>query len=173
MRLMGRFLIGLIGLGMLTYMGLCLAVWQGQSRLIFHPQTGLAIPPTDLGLTYEDVWIPVSNGQIHGWWLPAQDTHAKTLLYLHGNAGNIETNLWRAGYLSQMELSVLIIDYRGYGLSSGPFPNETRVYEDTNAAWDYLIQNRKIDPQNIIIFGHSIVGVPSVAVAGAKKGAHF
>ncbi|MEL6381062.1 MAG: alpha/beta fold hydrolase [Cyanobacteria bacterium J06626_18] len=162
---MGRWILKLGGLGVFAYIGACLAIWFGQPRLIFHPQMGLALTPADLDLPYEDVWIPVDEGQIHGWWIPANAPNAKTVLYLHGNAGNIETNVWRARYLSQLGLSVLLIDYRGYGLSSGPFPNETRVYEDTNAAWDYLTQNRKITPQNIVIFGHSIGGAIAINLA--------
>ncbi|MGF1521086.1 MAG: alpha/beta hydrolase [Leptolyngbyaceae cyanobacterium] len=162
---MGGLLLGLIGVGAIAYVGVCLAIWLGQSRLIFHPQSDLATTPGDIGLTYQDVQIPVGGGHLHGWWLPATDDHTQTILFLHGNAGNIAANLRYAGELCQAGPSILMIDYRGYGLSSGPFPNEARVYEDASAAWRYLTQTQSIAPENIVIFGHSIGGAIAIELA--------
>ena len=162
---MGRFIIGLAGAGAIAYIGVCIAMWFGQNRLMFHPQAELETTPASIEVPYQDVWIPVGEGQLHGWWLPSEDPQAKTVLFLHGNAGNIGANLGYAWRLSQMGLSVLLIDYRGYGLSSGPFPNETRVYEDASAAWNYLTQTQAIPPETIVISGHSIGGAIAIELA--------
>lgn len=162
---MGRFIIGLAGVGAIAYIGACIAMWFGQNRLMFHPQKGLETTPASIGVPYQDVWIPLGEEQLHGWWLPSENPQAKTVLFLHGNAGNIEANLGYAWRLSQIGLSVLMIDYRGYGLSSDTFPNETRVYEDASAAWNYLTQTQAIAPENIVILGHSIGGAIAIELA--------
>jgi len=157
--------LGLLGLGAIAYATFCLALWLGQTRLIFYPPPAPASTPADIGLPYEEVWIPVSPGQIHGWWLPSRRPNANTVLVLHGNASNVENTLQQTLPFLEIGLSALIIDYRGYGLSSGPFPNEARVYEDATAAWNYLTQIRKIPAESIIIFGHSIGGAIAIELA--------
>lgn len=162
---MGRLLVGLVGFGAIAYIAFCLALWLGQTRLIFYPQPVSINTPADWGLTYEDVQIPVGKGHLHGWWLPHPDPDAKTVLILHGNASNVAGTLSQTWRLLEAGLSALIVDYRGYGRSSGPFPNETRVYEDAAAAWNYLTETRQIAPNSIIIFGHSIGGAIAIDLA--------
>lgn len=157
--------LGLLGLGAIAYALVCIGLWWGQTRLIFYPQPAPATTPAEAGLAYEDVWIPVGNAQIHGWWFSAADPNAKTVLILHGNASNVEDTLHQTFHLLEAGLAALIIDYRGYGLSSGPFPNEKRVYEDAAAAWHYLTETRGIAPASIIIFGHSIGGAIAIDLA--------
>lgn len=147
------------------YLGFCLFLYFYQSRLIFHPKSLIGLTPSEVALEYEEVWLPVvSGGRIHGWWLPGAHP-TRTLLYLHGNGGNIGVNLEHARRFQQMGFSVFLFDYRGYGLSEGPFPNEARVYEDANAAWDYLIQTRNIQPADIYLYGHSLGGAIAIELA--------
>jgi hypothetical protein len=162
---MVKGLLGLAGAGAIAYGTLCLALWWGQTRLIFFPQPPPLLTPTAMGLTFEEVWIPVEDTRLHGWWLPAADPRAKTVLVFHGNATNVEGALAQALEFLQVGLNVLLIDYRGYGLSAGPFPNEAQVYEDAAAAWDYLTQIRRIPPGSIVIFGHSIGGAIAIELA--------
>lgn len=150
----------------IAYLLACFYLWRFQTRLIFLPQQALPITPDQLNLPHQDVWIPVDHGgQIHGWWLPSVVTTDKTLLYLHGNGSNIAGNLGLAYRFQRLGLNVLLIDYRGYGRSSGPFPNEQRVYEDATAAWRYLTQTRQISPEHIVLYGHSIGGAIALELA--------
>jgi pimeloyl-ACP methyl ester carboxylesterase len=89
----------------------------------------------------------------------------KVLLFLHGNGENIAANLNKAKIFQELGFSVLLIDYRGYGLSEGEFPSESQVYEDAQAAWNYLTQDRNIAPENIIIYGHSLGGAIAINLA--------
>jgi hypothetical protein len=148
-----------------TYIGLCLFLRVWQTRLIFFPPAVIATTPAELSLRYEEVWLPVSTGKIHGWWIPAPKAEAPVLLYFHGNGSNIGDNVHRASRFHQLGLSVLLIDYRGYGKSSGPFPNESLVYEDAEAAWTYLTQKRKIAPKNIFLYGQSLGGAIAIEMA--------
>lgn len=163
-------LLGALAVSLALYAGVCALLWVGQRRLVFAPSPILTTTPTDMNLPHEEVWIPIESGQVHGWWLP-QPQAALTLLYLHGNAGNVSSNLSKAAAFQQMGLSVLIIDYRGYGLSSGPFPSEAAMYADAAAAWQHLVQDRGFNPEQIVIFGHSIGGAIAIDLAIAQPSA--
>ncbi|MDB9525729.1 alpha/beta hydrolase [Oscillatoria sp. CS-180] len=165
---MGRLVLTLFGLGAIAYVAFCLALWFGQTRLIFHPQPVPTMTPADVGLSYEDVWIEMNPGNLHGWWISAQDPDAKTVLILHGNASNVEDGLIHAQYFLESGLSALVVDYRGYGKSAGDFPNEASVYEDAAAAWTYLVQTRNMAPKSIVLFGHSIGGAIAVELASQQ-----
>ena len=164
---MVKVLVGILGVAALVYLGLCGWLWFSQRRLMFLPSAELTTTPADLGLAYETVVIPVGEGgRIHGWWLPGDGPSSLTVLYLHGNAGNISTNLGRTALLRSLGVSVLTIDYRGYGLSSGPLATEHRLYEDAEAAYRYLHQDRGIDPSQLVIYGHSLGGAIALDLAG-------
>lgn len=150
----------------LAYGGMCLFLYRQQQRIIFFPSSTLTTTPADFGISYTDVWIPVSNDgeneQLHGWWMPSQESDAPGLLYFHGNGDNVSANASKASWFHSLGFSVLIIDYRGYGLSSSDFPSEQRVYEDADAAWQYLTQELEVAPQNSLVFGHSLGGAIAI-----------
>ncbi|MCM1984356.1 alpha/beta hydrolase [Lyngbya confervoides] len=155
----------LTGLGIL-YVSACGLVYSQQRQLIFKPSRGVDVTPAQIQLDYEEVWIAVPTDgneaqRIHGWWIPAQDPKG-TLLYLHGNGFNIAANLGLAQRFHRQGLSVLLIDYRGYGNSDGDFPSEEWVYDDAEAAWSYLRNDRHIPAEKIVVFGHSLGGAIAI-----------
>lgn len=135
------------------------------NEINFFPPSDLIATPSQVNLRYEEVWLPVSTGKIHGWWIPTSNSEAPVILYFHGNGSNIGDCVNRALRFHQIGLSVMLIDYRGYGKSSGPFPNESLVYEDAKTAFNYLTQTRKIAPQNIFLFGESLGGAIAIETA--------
>jgi len=158
------------------YGSVCLALWFGQTRLVFAPEREITTTPAKFNAKYEDVLIPVKKADgnsenIYGWWLPnaKQEEKAdfgdrKVILYLHGNGKNISANAKHANRLMRMGFSVLLIDYRGYGRSEGAFPNESSVYIDAQTAWDYLI-SKGYKPNQIVIYGHSLGGAIAIELA--------
>jgi len=102
---------------------------------------------------------------LNGWWLPADQVLAPAVLYLHGNDKNIGSNLEHVARLRDGGLSVLIVDYRGYGKSGGSFPSETTVNEDAEAAWKYLVKTLHADPRRTFIYGHSLGGAIALELA--------
>lgn len=158
----GSILLGILAT---VYLSLCLLLRWGQTRLMFFPDPIIKSTPADYNLPYQDVWLRVDTGTVHGWWIESALPTAPTLLYLHGNGSNNGDAPDLAAAFRQLGLSVLLIDYRGYGKSNGTFPSETSVYKDAQAAWDYLTLQRKIAPQNIIIYGHSLGGAIAVELA--------
>jgi uncharacterized protein len=89
------------------------------------------------------------------------------MLYLHGNDKNISgaSDLERATRLRAMGFNMLLVDYRGYGKSTGGEPTEAKVYEDAEAAWNYLTRQRAIDSKRTFIFGHSLGGAIAINLA--------
>jgi len=154
-----------LGIVVVLYLLACLALRQYQTRLIFFPEASLKGTPAEVGMQYEDVWLESSEGKVHGWWMPAAKVDAPALLYLHGNGSNIGDLAGRALQLQQLGVGVLLIDYRGYGKSSGPFPNEQRVYEDAEAGWQYLTEDRGIERKDVLIYGRSIGGAIALNLA--------
>ncbi len=121
------------------------------------PGRALIALPSDVGLDYEDVSLTTSdNEQLHGWYIPAPDSRG-VLLFFHGNAGNISHRLDSIRIFHELGLDTLIIDYRGYGQSTGN-ASEQGTYLDAQATWDYLINDRRIPADRIIVFGRSLGG---------------
>lgn len=149
-----------VGMVAIAYLSICIALLFWQNRLIFVPSPIIEYTPSDLGLVYEDVWLLLSNRvakpeRLHGWWIPTANS-GDVLLYLHGNGKNVSANLEHAQRLHQLGFSVFLFDYRGYGRSEGNFPTESGVYRDAQAAWNYLVEQRGIPPENIFLYGHSL-----------------
>lgn len=126
-----------------------------EHRGIYYPQKAIEFTPEFTGLSFEDVYITTGdNIEINGWFIP--HTGARyTLLFCHGNAGNIGHRLEKIMLLRQASLNIFIIDYRGYGRSRGR-PSEAGIYLDTKAAYDYLVEQRKIRPGDVILYGESL-----------------
>jgi fermentation-respiration switch protein FrsA (DUF1100 family) len=139
-----------------------------QPRLVYFPIKQLQIIPTQVGLPYEDVSFETSDGlRLHGWYIPARGA-SYTVLFFHGNAGNISHRLESLAIFHRLGLSTFIIDYRGFGNSHGS-PDEHGTYQDALAAWDYLRQERQQEPGNIILFGRSLGGAVAAWLATQVK----
>jgi uncharacterized protein len=151
-----------------AYIGAGWYLWANQRELIFLPSRDVRQSPSDVGLKYEEVSVPILGSQptsLRGWWLPSGDTAAPTFLYLHGNDLNIGGNVEHVARLNRLGFAVLAVDYRGYGKSEGAFPSETQVYEDAEAAWSYLVHDRRVDPAQAFVYGHSLGGAVAIQLA--------
>lgn len=146
----------LAGIG--AYAAICVYVYYVQSGLIYFPNMpgrDLVATPENIGLAYQDIeFVTEDDVSLHGWFI-ATDDAAATVLFFHGNAGNISHRLESIEIFHRLGLNVFIIDYRGYGQSEGK-TSEKGTYRDAEAAWDYLIDTRGIDARQIIIFGRSL-----------------
>lgn len=155
-----RTLLSLIGVAASLYLVLGLLLYLFQGSMIFlsaMPGRDLETTPQDIGLDYEDVFIETTDDErLHGWFIPAMNSRG-TLLFFHGNAGNISHRLDSIAIFNRLGLDVLIIDYRGYGQSSGK-TTEAGTYRDAQAAWGYLVGERGVPATQIVIFGRSLGG---------------
>ena len=134
-------------------------VYFMQGRMLYLPNVPgrtLTMTPTDAGMDYEDVSIETADGvTLHGWFVAGRSP--RVLLFFHGNAGNISHRLNSIRQFRDIGLSVLIIDYRGYGQSGGR-TTETGTYRDADAAWRYLTDSRGVLASDIVVFGRSLGG---------------
>jgi fermentation-respiration switch protein FrsA (DUF1100 family) len=136
---------------------LVLVVYFMQGRMLYLPDIPgrtLVMTPADAGMDYKDVSIETTDGvTLHGWFIAGRSS--RVLLFFHGNAGNISHRLDSIAQFRDLGLSVLIVDYRGYGQSEGR-TTEKGIYRDADAAWRYLIEDRGVAAGDIIIFGRSL-----------------
>ena len=144
-------------------------IWDTQRESIFEPAAALQTSPARLGAPFEELRIPsgsgAERGDLHAWWIPAEKPDAPTVLYLHGNFRNISYNLENALRYRALGSNLLLVDYRGYGKSTGGKPSEAKVYEDAEAAWQYLVKQRGVKPQQLFIYGHSLGGAVAIDLA--------
>ncbi|HXE74886.1 MAG TPA: alpha/beta hydrolase [Candidatus Xenobia bacterium] len=141
-----------------------------EDRFIFFPEPSRPsdLTPAQAGVEVEDVFITTSDAvRIHAWWATGENA-TRTVLYFHGNAGNLSLRLPNIGWLQQLPANVLAVDYRGYGKSEGK-PTEEGVYRDAEAAYDYLVGERKIPPEQIVVLGQSLGSAVAVDVASKRR----
>ena len=139
------------------YLIILLLMYLFQSAFIYFPTKSLTASPADRGLEYEEVYLYTEDDlRLHGWYIPAQDARG-SVLFFHGNAGNISGRLESIMIFNELRLNVFIFDYRGYGRSEGK-PTEAGTYKDAIAAWRYLTEVQDENPRDIILFGRSLGG---------------
>lgn len=154
-----RVVMNLLWSVLIAYAVILLLVFLFQSQLVYFPHVAreLVGTPRVAGLDYEDVQLRTADDvMLNGWWVPARDARAAVLIF-HGNAGNISHRIGYLTMFNRLGYSVLIVDYRGYGKSTGA-PSEEGTYRDAEAAWLYLLETRKLRPQDVVLFGESLGG---------------
>jgi uncharacterized protein len=142
---------------MLAYGAVVLLVFLFQSRLVYYPEVGreVAVTPKSYGLDFQPAEIRTVDGEtLQAWWVPAENARGTVLLF-HGNAGNISHRLDYLQMFNRLRYSTLVVDYRGYGNSTGR-PSEEGTYRDAEAAWDYLRHSRSVLPQELVVAGESL-----------------
>lgn len=155
---MRRRVLALLTLLVAGYGGVCLGLYLYQDKLVYFPDPTVSHSPADAGLAFQEHWIDTSDSErLHAWWVPAANPGAPALLFLHGNAGNMSQRLDSLRIFHELGLSSLIVDYRGYGHSSGK-PDEQGTYRDGQAAYQFMRHNLGIPAQRLLIFGRSLGG---------------
>ncbi len=152
---------------------LLLSLVAGCTGAFFHPNRRMVRLPEHIQDTYRDIEFEAADGtRLHGRFLPATDggsPHPQgsrcTVLYLHGNAGNLSTHSPNVLWLPARGINVFMFDYRGYGLSAGR-PSLDGIHLDMAAALDKVFTMEGVDPDRVAVFGQSLGGaVAIVAVA--------
>lgn len=165
-RMLGELLIPLG----IAYGAVLVLVFLFQSHLVFFPGTGreAVLTPQSYGMRFEPLQIRTADGEtLDAWWVPAEDARG-VVLFFNGNAGNISHRLDYLQMFHRLRYSTLIVDYRGYGRSTGT-PSEAGTYRDAEAAWDYLRHARLAQPRDVVIAGESLGGAVATWLA-AKVG---
>lgn len=150
-----------------SYVLIGVALFFLQGFLMFPRGSSVWCTPEDAGWSFEEVRLPVSGHETHGWFIPAAGDAQGVVLFSHGNGGTIADRIESiAIFRDALGYDVLIYDYGGYGLSTGK-PSEQRCYADIQACWEWLTKTRGIAPGGIVLFGRSLGG--AVAADWAAK----
>jgi fermentation-respiration switch protein FrsA (DUF1100 family) len=146
-----------------VYLLICLAVnfWQG--HVIFRSNDIYFAPPGNLAV--EEVTLHTPDGQnLFAWWLHCESAE-KTILFFQGNGRNICYQGDRLKTFRSLDVNALLVDYRGYGKSTGRIRRERDIYVDGTAAWNFLVNKKRIPPEKIIIWGRSLGGAVAAETA--------
>ena len=141
-------LIGLITI----YVIICLVIFLSQRKLLYHPNENNYLDENKLTHKIEKVFVK-SDNRLIGWY-HFKDRKYKTLLFFHGNAGNLQNRIYKLNEIAELELNYLIIAYRGFSGNEGR-PTEEGLYNDSMAAKRWLNSNNT-DDSNIILYGESL-----------------
>lgn len=174
----GRWLLtaaslAIAGAGVCAWGALCLLFWQGSWQLLYHPVSAVTRTPASVGLAFDSVGFATTAAgepRLRGWWIPAA-TDARygrfTVLYLHGQTGNLGDSVDDLAALHDLGLNVLAFDYRGYGQSQFQRPSEARWREDGESALAYLTGTRHVAAGAIVVVGKDLGANLALEIAGA------
>jgi fermentation-respiration switch protein FrsA (DUF1100 family) len=147
--------LGLAG-GIVFLLGLGTVLFFEDSFIYFPRKEGVGPSPG------EELFLTGADGtRIHAWYLSHPEARL-SILFFHGNAGNLEDRREMVLSLRELPANVLAIDYRGYGKSSGG-PSETGLYQDARAAYDWL--SGRTSPDRIVLLGKSLGSAPACELA--------
>ena len=162
MRVLIRILIVLFSL----YTGVCLFLLMKQESLIFHPKKLSTDFQFSFQSKFEEVNVKTSDNKTLNCVLFKADNSKGVILYLHGNAGALDTWGEVAKTYTDLHYDVFMIDYRGYGKSEGNISSEVQFLNDTQLAYNYLKQT--YTENKIIVLGYSI-GTGAAAYLAANN----
>lgn len=168
METLGNLFLCLGAVAVVFYLSAVAWIFFFQERLIYVPSRTLWRTPTDAGLPHEEVFLTTSDQvHLHGWFIRAPG-NLGTVLFFHGNAGNISHRIETAQMFHRWGLNVFMIDYRGYGNSGGK-PSESGTHRDAETAWGFLVNHKKIAPEKIVIHGRSLGSAVTADLAARVK----
>jgi fermentation-respiration switch protein FrsA (DUF1100 family) len=141
-----------------------------EAQVIFHPERAAAAGIWRVPQGAEEVWFRTADGvRLYGWLFHARGRPAGgTVVYFHGNGGNLSYCDWVGAELSARGFDVLLFDYRGYGRSEGEPDGERGLYADADAAYDFLTKERGVRPSRVVLYGQSL-GTAAAADVAARR----
>jgi hypothetical protein len=174
----GRWLFAAAGLAVLAaalcaWLTLCLLFWQGSWQLLYRPTSAVTRTPASVGLAFDPIAFATTGAgepRLKGWWIPAAPDARYgrfTVLYLHGQTGNLGDAVDRPAALHSLGVNVLAFDYRGYGQSQFAHPSEARWREDADWALSYLTATRHLSASSIVLDGRDLGANLALEVAAA------
>lgn len=139
-------------------MAFCLALCVSgctPTRLMFLPMNDYRLTPDRIGLHYRTIRHSTPDGvTLTSWYLNSKKPARGIVLFLHGNAENISTHLGSVYWLPEHGYDVFLLDYRGFGQSTGS-PSIPEVFADIQSGFDWILQNNS-ESLPIFILGQSI-----------------
>ncbi len=155
-------LLLLLLLLLLTLFSLRAVAKYYEPRIVFGPTAGVEINPSITGIEYEDVTISVGRLKINGWYFDGKEK--ETILFAHGSRGNMADRIKFISVIKKLNRKILMIDYEGYGNSEGN-PSYNALVRDLYSSIDWLIKNKGLKAENLILWGKELGTGPAIVVA--------
>ena len=145
-----KFIIGII----IIYSSVLILLFIFQRSLMYHPQEN-NYSGDQLKVEVEKVKITTSdNINLLGWFHKKDLKKFKTIVYFHGNAGNLENRIHKLNHFKDMDVNFLLIAWRGFSGNQGK-PSEKGLYNDGNSAILWL-KNLGLKDNDILLYGESL-----------------
>jgi len=165
---MKRLIVKLVILLAVIFIILRISSFYLENKFLYKPDKELSITPDSENIPYEDVTIKTKDGQaINAWFVPMKDAKV-TVLFCHGNGGNLSDRIYRIKFFHGAGFNFLMFDYRGYGRSTG-VPSEQGFYCDAQAAYDYLASRKDVQKDKIVVYGVSLGGPVAAQLCLKRK----
>lgn len=163
------WIVVVAAIALLGWTGLMGWLYMRQAQRIFKPDTSTHVEPRAAGPGWRRVPLRSADGlHLDAWFCPANPGEDRAILFLHGNSGNLSTRVDTLRLLATTGLAVLAIDYRGYGRSEGD-PNESGLYSDAEAAWNWLTVTGGFAADRILVVGRSLGGPVAAWLAARTR----
>ena len=138
---------------LLAYAALLGALWLWQEKLLFHPRTLPAEHRFNAGADVHEVFIDVPGARLNALHLRLPDPDG-VVFYLHGNAGHLQSWFVNTDLYRRANLDLFMLDYRGFGKSSGHIESEAQLHADVRAAWAHIAA--KYEGRHRVLVGRSL-----------------
>jgi fermentation-respiration switch protein FrsA (DUF1100 family) len=147
------------------YLGVIVVLALFENSMLYHPTTAAGEWRDQPDSRIQDIDLHTPRGDsVHAWWWPKEGAEG-AVLYCHGNAGNLSHRAYAmADWRKQLNYSVLIFDYPGFGRSAGT-PDEAGCYAAAGAAYDWLTAAGRVPADRVLIYGCSLGGGVAVDLA--------
>ena len=152
-------------LSLIFYLSLLLFMYIFQRAFMYHPKVRNT-DPTTVQFKYHEVYINSETDIKLRSWYSYSDQNKKTILFFHGNAGELGARIYKLNKFNDLNLNFLIISWRGFSGNNGK-PTEQGLYKDAQKAVEWL-EEKGINKKDIILYGESLG--TGIAVELATKG---
>ena len=163
---MKKFLLRTLIVLCTVYMGICIALYFLQEKIIFHPEKLESNFKFSFQQPFEELNIKAKDGADLDGLLFKSDSARGLIFYLHGNAGSIRTWANVAKTYTALHYDIFLLDYRGYGKSEGKINGQEQFFSDIQCAYDEL--KKRYDENKIAVLGYSLGTDPATLIASTN-----
>ena len=149
-----KYLFNFILAAILIYSLVLIYIYFFQRNLLYHPKENNYLDKK-INFDYKEIFIPVNeNIKLKSWFIDKDLKKKKTLIFFHGNAGNLNNRIYKINELNSLDINILLVSWRGFSGNKGK-PTENGLYEDARSTINW-INEQGVNLKNIILYGESL-----------------